>query len=162
MPVETRGTETSQYPEEENGNKTQSSSTSNSIEEELLYALKFSSGLDRNKLSELVKIATHLFEGVDQKDATSEMNTGTSLGAKSTLSVFRWWIYGVPALDRIGFQSTVTEKGIQTIVNNISNKSNVKAALDRIELIPGSISAQGGSQPIPWMVKGSLGAKSSI
>ena len=119
---------------------------SENLEEHLLEQLKYKSGLDREKLSELITLATKLFDRVQNQEAKS-----------ANMRVFkRWWIRGIPAPDGIGFEVIVTREQISELINVIDELSEVRNVINTLEVTPGLVS--GPAPPHPWKVTGSLGA----
>jgi hypothetical protein len=116
------------------------------IEQQLLEQLKFKSGLDREKLSELLNYADGLLDGLE---------TGGNPEATSFRPPPRWWIKGTPPVwDSIGFEIYLDKEQILELVNRIDADTRIKYILGKIEISPGFRS---GPLPDPWKLKGSLG-----
>ncbi len=117
------------------------------IEEQLLEQLKFKSGLDREKLTELLGYADQLFDGLEQSGST---------GNRSFIPVPRWWVKGTPPIwDSVGFEIFLEKDQLLELVKRIDSIPKIKYVLDTIQISPGIVN---GPLPDPWKVKGSLGA----
>ena len=115
------------------------------LEEYLLKQLKYKEGLDKKKLSELVKLATMLFEG-SMKPQAKAANGG---------SAWWWMIRGIPWPDRIVFETILEREQVLELINTIDKLKEVRDVLSSVEITPGLAS---GPLPDPWKVVGSLGA----
>lgn len=115
------------------------------LEEYLLEQLKYKEGLDKKKLSELVKLATMLFEGTENPQAKA---------AKGG-SAWWWMIRGIPWPDRIVFETILEREQVLELINTIDKLKEVRHVLSSVEITPGLAS---GPHPDPWKVTGSLGA----
>jgi hypothetical protein len=115
------------------------------LEMRLLEQLKYKEGLDTQKLSELVKLATKLFEGIAKPQAK----------AAKLSSAWWWMIRGTPRPDRIAFEVILEREQVLELINTISKLTEVRNVLSSVEISPGLAS---GPEPDPWKVAGSLGA----
>lgn len=118
----------------------------NDLEDVLLEQLKYKSGLDRNKLSELVGIATKLLKSVETK----------TMGISVEELIPWWWILGTPDPDRLVFKGILETEQLQGLISAISNMPEVKNALGSLEFTPGL------AKESAWLVTGSFGAKGPI
>lgn len=118
------------------------------LERELMQSLRYSAGLDKEKLGELVRLATKLFDSIKNKD------TKAAVGGSD---YEWWWIYGQPAVEGIAFETILKHEQVQELVSAVSKMSDVRAVMSSLELTPGR--AVKDPQPEPWKVKGAFGAK---
>ena len=122
------------------------------LENELMQSLRYGSGLDREKLSELVRLATKLFDSIRKPKGN---DTSSKVAAQSGDYEW-WWIYGVPIIEGIGFDTVIKQEQVQELITAVSTMPDVRAVMSSLELTP---SRAQEPEPGPWKVTGALGAK---
>lgn len=131
-----------------------SADKSRSVEELLMKSLRYSSGLDKEKLSELVTLATKLLEEVRRGSQTSS----SSKAPQGTSQFYQWWwIYGVPVIDTIGLEITLGQQEVERLIAVIHKMPDVRDVMGPIELVPSALGQE--PTPDPWKLRTSFGAK---
>jgi hypothetical protein len=135
------------------------SGSTRSAEELLMKALKYSSGLDREKLSELVQLATKLLVEVRQGSQQQPSSSSSSSRAPTptTLGYEWWWIYGVPVIDTIGVEAVLKHEEVERLITAIQKMPDVRDVIGPVVLTPGS--RVQGPFPEPWKLRTSFGAQ---
>jgi hypothetical protein len=131
------------------------STMNNDLEKELMQSLRYASGLDREKLSELVRLATKLFDSIRKPKAGSD----SSKAATQYGNYEWWWIYGIPIIEGIAFETVLEHKQVQELISAVSTMSDVKAVMNSLDLTPDGVVQE--PEPSPWKVKGAFGARHS-
>lgn len=118
-----------------------------------MKSLRYSSGLDREKLSELVELATKLL---------GEIRQGSESSAKAAVGPGGynwWWIRGIPVIDSIGVEATLPQKEVERLIAAVNKMPDVKAVMGPLELTPSDLGQE--PTPDPWKVRTYFGAKKS-
>lgn len=119
-------------------------------EKQLMDALKHGGGLDKEDLSELVKIGSKLMQEIRKGAGTDRAASGLQV------MIPWWWKYGQPAISGIAFEAVLDQKGIQNLVEVVNKNKDIANSI-HIELTPAVTSM--GPEPEPWRVVGKIGAK---
>src|ERR671924_1279011 len=130
-----------------------------SPEELLMKALKYSSGLDREKLSELVQLATKLLVEVrrgSQQQPSSSSSSSRAPGP-TTPGYEWWWIYGVPVIDTIGVEAVLKHEEVERLITAIQKMPDVRDVMGPVVLTPGA--RVQGPFPEPWKLRTSFGGQ---
>ena len=125
----------------------------NPIEKELLQSLRYGEGLDKEKLCELVALATKLFDAVEREN-DSEKATRAIKGYGPAW----WWIYGQPAVKGIAVEKVLDHEQVVRLVSAVNKMADVKTVLSSFVLVP-SGGAVSDPDPNPWKVGLAFGAK---
>ena len=128
----------------------------NPIEKELLQSLRYAEGLDKEKLCELVALATKLFDAVEREN-DSEKATRAIKGYGPAW----WWIYGQPAVEAvegIAVEKVLDHEQVVRLVSAVNKMADVKTVLSSFVLVP-SGGAVSDPDPNPWKVGLAFGAK---
>jgi hypothetical protein len=119
------------------------------LEKELMQSLRYAAGLDKEKLSELVRLATKLFDSIKTKNAKA--------AAIVSYDFEWWWIYGTPVIEGIAVETVINSEQVQQLIAAVGKNPDVKAVMSSLELTPGSAVQE--PVPEPWKMKVAFGAK---
>jgi hypothetical protein len=119
------------------------------LEKELMQSLRYAAGLDKEKLSELVRLATKLFDSIKAKNAKA--------AGIVSYDFEWWWIYGIPAIEGIAVETVINSEQVQELIAAVGKNPDVKAVMSSLELTAGSAVQE--PDPDPWKLRVAFGAK---